>query len=271
MNKHVVMIVASDGQRSLRLYPPYPDNSGMFVSVPFKTGDLIATAANISENEAAYSEEKSYIAESVSLADLDLSFPAISFAILVTAIESIPEEELSDFSLGAWAFGENPWHASHGCSLRIAPGEIKGDTKFVFPSLYDAILYDGYELNKTGTKPVRCQNCGKLFFPHSRSDEIYCDHIFKNGKTCKAVGYQRKIEADEIKRKYRQIYKTQNARKQRNSYNPNIEARFTAWTKYAKKQLEACQSGKISLAEMSDRISGSGWITQEPSSSPEEE
>ena len=32
----------------------------------------------------------------------------------------------------------------------------------------------------------------KVFIPISRSDEIYCDRIFKNNKTCKQLGYTEK-------------------------------------------------------------------------------
>jgi hypothetical protein len=39
-----------------------------------------------------------------------------------------------------------------------------------------------------------CQNCHKFFIPSNRSDEIYCDRIFKNGKTCKEIGYDEKLK-----------------------------------------------------------------------------
>lgn len=106
----------------------------------------------------------------------------------------------------------------------------------------------------------RCAHCGDYFIPASRSDEIYCDKRLPNGKTCKNVGYEKKVEKDDVLREYRKIYKTQNARKQRNQHRPNIEANFDRWKAAAKMALNSCQSGNIALAEMIERISGTAWM-----------
>ena len=56
-------------------------------------------------------------------------------------------------------------------------------------------------LNK---KPLvaRCHCCGNYFIPKTRKMTLYCDRIFKNGKTCKQIGptlkHRLNIEKDEV-------------------------------------------------------------------------
>ena len=96
----------------------------------------------------------------------------------------------------------------------------------------------------------KCQNCGKFFVPSSRSDEIYCDNIFKDGKTCKQIGYERKVNKDEYKKAYRTAYKTKNAAKNRKlKKSPTAEDDFKEWVSEAKKKLEKAKAGEITLEE----------------------
>ncbi len=95
-----------------------------------------------------------------------------------------------------------------------------------------------------------CENCNRFFVPTSRSDEIYCDRIFKNNKTCKQIGYNRKVENDPYLKAYRKAYKTKNAYKLRNINNsPGIEERFSKWVAEAKKKLEEARTGRITIGE----------------------
>ena len=106
-------------------------------------------------------------------------------------------------------------------------------------------------------KPIRkCKICGKYFIPISKTDEIYCQN-------CRNISYDKKIKENEILSCYRKIYKTQNARKQRNSHRPNIADKFNIWKNYAITKRDECKNGKISLEEMEKAISGTEWITQE--------
>lgn len=117
-----------------------------------------------------------------------------------------------------------------------------------------------------GQKQIKiCENCGKYFIPNVRSDEKYCDNIFKNGKTCKQLGYEIKVNANEISREYRKIYKTQNMRKQRKiQKNENrkmeIEEKFSKWFYTSKAILRDCEDGKISIDEMSKQLNDSEWL-----------
>lgn len=107
-------------------------------------------------------------------------------------------------------------------------------------------------------KPIRrCKNCRKYFIPVSKRDEIYC-------LSCRDVSYDTKIKEDDIRKAYRTIYKTQNARKQRNSHIRNIDERFDAWTRQAKEQLNECIAGRITLEEMKQTISTDDWLGIKP-------
>lgn len=50
----------------------------------------------------------------------------------------------------------------------------------------------------------KCENCNKYFIPNSRSDEKYCNNIFKNNMTCKEYApknkYRKSINNDKIKK-----------------------------------------------------------------------
>lgn len=106
----------------------------------------------------------------------------------------------------------------------------------------------------------KCRNCGDYFIPASRSDELYCNKILENGKTCKTIGYDERVKGDNILREYRKIYKTQNARKQRNAHIPGISERFDTWRLFAKQCLRACQAGELTLDELRVEISGDKWV-----------
>lgn len=90
-----------------------------------------------------------------------------------------------------------------------------------------------YQINYHKIKITKCRNCGRYFIPQIRSDEIYCDRLFKNGKTCKDVGYIRNV--DEFQKAYRTAYKTQKARcRYHQESNPNYEQQhFAPWNKAA--------------------------------------
>lgn len=105
------------------------------------------------------------------------------------------------------------------------------------------------------TSFCKCKNCGSFFIPSKRSDELYCPK-------CKSISYDEKIKADVVLSEYRKIYKTQNARKQRNSHIPEIASRFQSWAVFAKAQLLECRQGHIDLEELKKRISDDNWIRE---------
>lgn len=124
-----------------------------------------------------------------------------------------------------------------------------------FHSIKDFVLFCFYKIVLDELELNQCQNCGRFFIPSKRKSEIYCDRVLPNGRTCKQVGYENKINSDDIMKEYRKAYKTRNAIKNRNKLNsPNAEADFKRWVYKAKEYLEKCKAGEISLAEYKELL-----------------
>lgn len=101
----------------------------------------------------------------------------------------------------------------------------------------------------------KCKNCGNYFVPLNRSDEQYCYRVQPNGKMCRELDYESKINADELLTIYRTAYKTHNARKRRNLNNrTNAEQEFREWVTFAKRLLERAKAGELSVDEFQDLI-----------------
>ncbi len=129
-----------------------------------------------------------------------------------------------------------------------------------FRDLMSVVNFAALSILKDGVIVRKCRNCGDYFIPSSRSDEIYCDKQLPNGRTCKTVGYDERVKQDQVLSEYRKIYKTQNARKQRNKQRPDIDIKFKRWAVFAKSMLIKCQSGEIGLDDMVSAISLDDWI-----------
>ena len=132
--------------------------------------------------------------------------------------------------------------------------------EYTFKDSYSLLAFDVRNFIHLNKEIKVCENCGKFFIPASRSDEKYCDFVYKDGKSCKAVAFEERVKNDEVLKTYRKIYKTQNARKQRNSHIPQISGRFKEWSISAQSILKKCQDGEISIKEMSDILSKSDWM-----------
>ena len=96
------------------------------------------------------------------------------------------------------------------------------------------LLFDYVKMREHHAIIKKCHNCGKFFIPSKRSDEIYCDRIYKANRTCKQVGYEEKEKKDPFGRLYTKARKTQYARI---SYNSHIkdyrEKHYEPWKKAA--------------------------------------
>lgn len=121
---------------------------------------------------------------------------------------------------------------------------------FKINTLNDFMKFDILKIIERKININICKNCGKYFIPRKRSNEKYCNNIYRNGKTCKELSYEFKIDNDDAEKIYRNAYKTQNAKKQRNSHIKDIEKRFKNWCNIAKKEKEKCKSGQISIEEL---------------------
>ena len=274
MNYAAEIFIGQNGERRFRLYAGQPD--GQFALFHYGVGDLVVTASNLANDRNAYNQELKFRLNKLTEASLVELSPGIkipdwsetdckfiNFGAFVSVLKDMPEEELSAFKPSLLPFiPSNPWERGEsGFDAHFSFDRQIDATLLSFSTLHDALMYDSYEVKKYDVHPVKCQNCGKLFFPHSRSDEVYCNNIFRNGKTCKDLGYEMKVAADQIMKEYRRVYKLQHARKQRNQQKRNIAARFDDWAASAKQALKLCQNGEITLEEMKHRISGTDWMS----------
>lgn len=132
---------------------------------------------------------------------------------------------------------------------------------YSFQSLFDLIGFEVRQLEDSGSCIKCCENCGRLFIPANRSDEKYCDFLFKGDKTCKQAAFEIQLEKDAALKEYRRIYKMQNARKQRNSHNPHIAEYFDLWKTTAKLKLDECRNGYLTVEEMTSLLSSTDWMS----------
>ena len=120
---------------------------------------------------------------------------------------------------------------------------------------YAACSLSMYLLIDNDLRIRRCKNCGNYFVPLNRSDEQYCCRVQPNGKMCRELDYEVKINADELLTIYRTAYKTHNARKRRNLSNKtNAETEFREWVTFAKRLLERAKAGELSVQEFQELI-----------------
>ena len=151
---------------------------------------------------------------------------------------------------------------------RIFSGiEIESDLKmplevYTFESYNDFILFILYRAAALNIQFNKCKNCGKYFLT-TNSAVIYCTRVFRNGKTCRDIGYELSVQSDEITKLYRNAYKTQNAKKQRNKDIANVDKLFANWASKAKEMYKLCKDNKIKLDELSKWLKDNqDWINK---------
>lgn len=152
----------------------------------------------------------------------------------------------------------NTFDAFQTVSLQITYQSL--GEEYSFSSLYDLLGFEIRQFAKRNQDIKVCQHCKRYFIPASRRDEKYCDFAFQGFRRCKQVAFARRESSDEVLKTYRRIYKTQNARKQRNGHRPNIAEHFEKWATHARAVFDSCQMGQITLEEMERMISGDEWM-----------
>lgn len=129
-------------------------------------------------------------------------------------------------------------------------GIYKLSSLCIFNSALQVFLMELQSLLNNSITIKKCENCKQYFIPMVRSDEIYCDNIFRNNKTCKQLGYEQKINSNLALKEYRRKYKAKNAFKNRNLSNkPQIQQEFDEWHQQAKVKLFEVETGVLSENE----------------------
>lgn len=96
------------------------------------------------------------------------------------------------------------------------------------------IAFDLMNVLDYGIQIKQCANCSRFFIPDKRSDEIYCNRIYRNGKTCKELGYSLKIASDPFKAAFTKARKTQHARIRYNKHIKDYkEKHYEPWLQAA--------------------------------------
>ena len=99
----------------------------------------------------------------------------------------------------------------------------------------------------------KCKNCGKYFVPEKRTDELYCNNIYEDGRTCKEIGSfkvkQKMINDDDDLRTYRNVYQKLLLRTRRNPDNMQYEKEFEKFKDDNRKMRDKLDKGKITYEE----------------------
>lgn len=112
-------------------------------------------------------------------------------------------------------------------------------------------LFEMTEIESTAIK--KCKNCGKFFVPDNRVDELYCNSIYENNKTCKEVGpfrtKQKLMQENDDLRIYRNVYQKLLLRTRRNPNNDQYERDFNEFKQKNIELKEKIEKGEMSQAE----------------------
>ena len=112
-------------------------------------------------------------------------------------------------------------------------------------------LFEMTEIESTAIK--KCKNCGKFFVPDNRVDELYCNSIYENNKTCKEVGpfrtKQKLMQENDDLRIYRNVYQKLLLRTRRNPNNDQYERDFNKFKQKNIELKEKIEKGKLTQAE----------------------
>lgn len=119
--------------------------------------------------------------------------------------------------------------------------------------LQEIVCMDKFEIKK-------CKNCGKSFVPEKRTDELYCNNIYEDGRTCKEIGSfkvkQKMINDDDVLRTYRNVYQKLLLRTRRNPDNLQYEKDFEKFKEDNRKMRDKLDKGKVTYEEYVEWLNG---------------
>lgn len=128
-----------------------------------------------------------------------------------------------NFSAFEWINKYNSY-SREDVTLKLAKKNIVNAPFFYeCDSIISALIIELSILAHNNIEIKKCKNCGKYFVPENRSDEIFCNNIYENNKTCKEIGHfkvkQKEIQDNELLRQYRNVYQKLLLRTRRNPSN----------------------------------------------------
>lgn len=125
---------------------------------------------------------------------------------------------------------------------------------YLCENIIPSFIIELFELTSIENIEIKkCKNCGKLFVPENRSDELYCSNIYENNKTCKEVGpfkvKQKLMEENNDLKVYRNVYQKLLLRTRRNPENAQYENEFLQFKKKNAELREKVNKGEINQKE----------------------
>lgn len=171
--KYAAEIFMGENKNSVfRLYTGQAE--GQFISFCYDVGDLLVVAINIANDKDAYKEERKFRIQCLKEAPLvqvepgvvipnwlltDSASPIFNLATFTAAVESMPEEHLHSFASSSYPFiPDNPWErGEHGFEAHYSFDRMAKATRISFQTLFDALLYDAFEVKKYHVKPTRAK------------------------------------------------------------------------------------------------------------------
>ena len=201
-----------------------------------------------------------YIYNMNDLAELEELTPYQRFFSMVNsdrfsqAVKYFDKEKTKiDFSAFEW-ISEYHFNAREDVTQKLAKKDIV-DAPFFYEceDIIQALIIELSVLAHNNIEIKKCKNCGKYFVPGSRSDELFCDNIFENNKTCKEIGYfkvkQKAIHENEVLRMYRNVYQKLLLRVRRNPDNVQYARDFEFFKDDNIKKRNALERNKITEEE----------------------
>ena len=134
---------------------------------------------------------------------------------------------------------------------KILKADVGLNEAYVLGSLHDYLQFELIKFILADLPLLKCQNCGRIFFPRGRPDVKYCDKVAE-GETlpCEAIGatrvYQHKVAGDPIFKAYNRAYKRMNSRVK---YKTITHEEFRLWSDEARVMREKCFNGVMGLEE----------------------
>lgn len=146
------------------------------------------------------------------------------------------------------------FYAREDVTLKLAKKDIV-DAPFFYEceDIIQALIIELSVLVSNNIEIKNCKNCGKYFVPENRSDEIFCNNVYENNKTCREIGYfkvkQKAIHENEVMRMYRNVYQKLLLRVRRNPDNVQYARDFEAFKEQNIRKKELLEKCKITEDE----------------------
>lgn len=146
------------------------------------------------------------------------------------------------------------FYAREDVTLKLAKKDIVNAPFFYeCVDIIQALIIELSILAHNNIEIKRCKNCSKYFVPENRSDEIFCNNVFENNKTCREIGYfkvkQKAIHENEVLRMYRNVYQKLLLRVRRNPDNVQYARDFDDFREKNSRQRELLEKKKMTEDE----------------------